>query len=543
MLWLSQLLSLSLIIMGALLIAGSFRYSKALCTFSDINTSRWRYLFALIAFFLAGYLAYFLFVLVESPQATQFIVAPIFFGGGLFVFTVVRISYQTMVELKKSSEADRHNALHDNLTELPNRLLLIERIDQAIALAKRNWTQTAVILMDLDRFKEVNDTFGHAAGDKLLQLLAPRLINCVRQSDTVARLGGDEFAAVLGTVNVDDAIMVSEKFQHVIDEGFFIEDHMFKIGASMGIALYPDHGTDAETLLKNADIAMYRAKRNAYSHTVYESGQDVFNPRHHTLVRGVRDAVEHKELSLVFQPKFDVARQSICSAEALLRTNGAKFGGLDGLSRETLIPLIEQLGLMDDVTNWVIVKALEQSLRWKTLGANLAVAVNVSVKNLADEQFPKAVKNLLLSVNAHPEQLIIEITESSMLANPRNAQKLLGQLADLGVLISIDDFGTGYSSISYLKHLPATEVKIDKSFITDLKNNKSDGLIVRTAIDLAHNLGFSVVAEGVENQESMDILAAWGCDQLQGHHIGKPQKPDHFFTFLSSQKIVENITH
>ncbi len=535
--WLLQLLSLALITTGALLMAASFRYSKALCTFSNINTSRWRFLFALIAFFLAGYIAYFLFILIESPQTTHFIVAPIFFGGGLFVFTVVRISHQTMVELKKNSEADRHNALHDNLTALPNRLLLIERIDQAIALAKRNWRKTAVILMDLDRFKEVNDTFGHATGDKLLQLLAPRLINSVRQSDTVARIGGDEFAAVIGTVNISDAIMISNKFQHAIDEGFLINGHMLGVGISMGIALYPDHGTDAETLLKNADIAMYRAKRNMRSYTVYEGGQDGFNLHHLTLVHSLRHAIKHKELSLVFQPKFDIARQGICSAEALLRMTGSD---LSEVSRETLIPLIEQLGLMGDITNWVTRKALEESLRWQTHGANLAVAVNVSVKNLADEQFPNAVNNILQSVEAPPEQLIIEITESSMLTNPQNAQKRLCQLADLGVLISIDNFGTGYSSLSFLKHIPVTEVKIDKSFITDLKNDKNNALIVHAAIDFAHNLGFNVVAEGVESQDNIDILTAWGCDHLQGNFIAKPQKPDDFLSFLSSQKVLDN---
>lgn len=533
----NKVLSIGFVFIGAVLIAASFLYAKNLCAPHSVRTSSWRFLFTLNVSFLVGYAAFILHLYAEDVRTYHIIVSLVFYGGGFFVFLVTRESNHTVLEIERRAQLDRHNALHDKLTGLPNRALLSESVNQAIAQANRNGKKAAVVLMDLDRFKEVNDILGHATGDKLLQMLAPRLTGCVRESDVVARLGGDEFAAVLSSVDVESVVKVSKKFLFAIDQPFDVDNHMLHVGVSIGIALYPDHGADPDTLLKMADIAMYKAKREVSGYAIYNAGKDELKPSRLDLVRDVRDAVRHGNLKLVYQPKWDINGQGIFSVEALLRWHSPVIGDV---SREVFITVIEQLGLMHEVTRWVIHNALQQMETWRRNGINLSVAVNVSAKNLADHAFPKVVAEVLEKIGVAPECLVLEITENSMMLNPDNAKKLLKEISAMGVKISIDDFGTGYSSLSYLKNLPATEVKIDKSFVTNLMTEKTDAAIVHTTIDLAHSLGCNAVAEGVESYGVLEKISAWGCDIAQGYHIGVPLSPDAFLRFMFSAKAAGN---
>ena len=445
--------------------------------------------------------------------------ATIFFGGGLFVFIVGSMSRHTVSDIQRIAERDRHHALHDALTGLPNRTLLLEHIEQAIAHAHRQLNRCTVILMDLDHFKEINDTLGHAVGDRLLHALAPRLQACVRESDSVSRLGGDEFAAVLEGIDLADAIKVAHKFARATEKPFILDGQTLSVGVSMGIALYPDLGMDAETLLKNADIAMYKAKRTATEYAVYDIESDNFTINRLELVALVREAVRNEAFQMVYQPKLDLVTGEVTSVEALIRCDHKDVGVIPP---DVFIPIAEQIGLMRDLTVQIVRRALLQLKRWEEEGLVLDMSVNISARNLADLAFPSQIRRVLQELRVEPRKLILEITESSMMVDPLTAQRILNELGALGVGLAIDDFGTGYSSLAYLKHIPATEVKIDRSFIKDMLENENDAVIVSATIGMAHNLKVRVVAEGVENDEILQKIREWGCDTAQGYFIARP---------------------
>jgi diguanylate cyclase (GGDEF)-like protein len=435
-------------------------------------------------------------------------------------------SVRDITARKRAEAALAHQALHDALTDLPNRVLLHDRLQHAIRSAQRegNNASVALLVMDLDRFKEVNDTFGHHIGDLLLQQLGERLGSVLRSSDTIARLGGDEFAILLPSATFEDARQIAQRLLALLEQPFTLGGLQLEIDASIGMALSPDHGTDADTLLRRADVAMYVAKRDGSNpgYALYTADQDQHSPMRLALVAELRRAIEQDELSLYFQPKVRVASGKVTCAEALVRWQHPQHGLL---SPDLFVPIAEQTGLIRPLSRWVLNAALRQVNRWRRDGLDLAVAVNLSMRNLHDPEIVDMIRKLLARWGVPAACLTIEITESSLMADAARALEVLEHLQAMGVAVSIDDFGTGYSSLAYLKRLPVNELKIDKSFVAHMASDDNDLAIVRSTVGLAHDLGLSVVAEGVEDQDTWDLLVDVGCDVAQGYFISRPLPP------------------
>jgi diguanylate cyclase len=422
--------------------------------------------------------------------------------------------------LLRQAEINEHQALHDGLTGLPNRTLFRDRIEQAIAIADREGAQVAVAMMDLDRFKDVNDSLGHHAGDALLVEIGKRLRGILRSSDTVARLGGDEFGVLISKPGSErDVVVVIEKMRAALEQPVTIDGLGLPAEASIGIAMFPHHGEDVDTLLRHADVAMYGAKEEKGGYAFYEKSRNESDPARLTLVSELRRAIEQRELVLYYQPKAQLANGSVQSVEALLRWNHPTRGLV---GPDEFIPLAQQTGLIKPLTLYVLDEALSQCRAWQREGMTLSVAVNLSVRNLLDSEFPDQVKHLLKKRRVDPSLLELEITESTMLSDPVRTKRVLDKLSAMGVALSIDDFGTGYSSLAYLSQLPVNEIKIDRSFVMNMANSDNDAVIVRSTIDLARNLGLHVVAEGVETEQAWDQLSELGCTLAQGYYLSRP---------------------
>ncbi|MDE3074869.1 MAG: EAL domain-containing protein [Chloroflexota bacterium] len=435
---------------------------------------------------------------------------------GTFVTGISR----DVTERKQAEEALTHQALYDPLTELPNRRLFQDRLRHALVKAHREQVTVCVLLIDLDFFKDVNDTFGHSFGDVLLQAVSERLRRLVRASDTIARLGGDEFAVLLeGVGGATDAIRTAEKMLQLFAEPFGVEGETITVGGSIGVAVSPAHGEDAETLLRHADVAMYAAKSSRDGYALYAEEQDQDLAGRLSLLNDLRQAIQRSELALHYQPKVTVVAGEGLRVEALARWLHPRLGPI---GPDHFIPLAERGGLINALTSSVLDKALEQCAAWRREGLEIGVAVNLSVRNLHDPKLLGTVNRLLAKWRVPAHLLGVEVTESTIMANPGHVRQILTELASTGISISIDDFGTGYSSLAYLKRLPAQELKIDKSFVQDMGHDDNDAVIVRSTIEMAHNLGLRVVAEGVETGEVWRQLAALGCDEVQGFYIGRP---------------------
>ncbi|MDO8706182.1 MAG: EAL domain-containing protein [Sulfuricaulis sp.] len=423
-------------------------------------------------------------------------------------------------ELAIANEELMHQALHDALTDIPNRTLLHDRLQQAIHAAQRERQSVALMMMDLDRFKEINDTMGHHSGDLVLQAVAARLRGTLRQSDTVARLGGDEFAMVLpGIGNQDSAIQAAQKILNAVQTPLVLEGRHLDIGVSLGIALYPDHGEESGLLMQRADVAMYAAKRNKSGYALYDAEVDRYSVDRLALQGELRHGIEHDELLLYYQPKIDFHSGRISGLEALVRWQHPRHGLM---FPDDFIPLAERTGLIKPLTVWVLQAALRRCGAWQRDGLALTVAVNISASNLQDPHFPEVVATALTATGAGASWLELEITETAIMKEPAVAIAAIGKLNHMGVLLAIDDFGTGYSSMAYLKKLLVAKIKIDKSFVMDMHTNNNDAVIVRSLIGLGHNLGLSVVAEGVESAEVWDQLKVLGCDSAQGYSMSHP---------------------
>jgi diguanylate cyclase (GGDEF)-like protein len=410
-----------------------------------------------------------------------------------------------------------HQASHDALTSLPNRTMFHDRLQQAVIAARDADGLVGVILLDLDRFKEVNDTLGHHIGDELLLEVGNRLRRSVKSGDTVARLGGDEFAILLPSVrHAKEARAIAERARRALEQPFDIGALTLVVGASLGIALAPDHGEIATVLLQRADVAMYAAKASHAGVVVYTADVDTHSPRRLALVGDLRRAIAHEELLVHFQPKADVRTGDIIGAEALVRW----LHPTDGyIPPDEFIPIAERTGMIHDLTAQVLNRALEQCAAWRRGGRRIDVAVNVSASSLLNLDFPDEVRRLLTTASVAPSSLTLEITESSIMADPIRSIRVLSALSATGVQLAIDDFGTGYSSLSQLKQLPVDELKIDRSFIMDMVSDDDDATIVRSTIDLGHNLGLRLVAEGVEDRETWRRLGKLGCDVAQGYYL------------------------
>ncbi len=420
---------------------------------------------------------------------------------------------------KLAAERERQ-ALHDGLTGLPNRLLLSDRTGRALEEAARGGVRTAVLLIDLDHFKEINDTLGHYVGDELLREVGARLRTAMRDGDTVARLGGDEFAVLACDLEGRaDAELVAQRLVAALMEPFSIEGVRLDVQASVGIALAPDHGSDGAMLMQRADVALYAAKEHRGTYSFYSPERDSHSVEKLTLLGELREGVGAGQLQVHYQPKCDAATGTLVGLEALVRwqhpTRGLVFP-------DDFIPIAENTGLIGALT----LEVLDQSLRFardlRDAGTPLGVAVNISVRCLTDLELPRQVAGLLGRWGVPPEMLTLEVTETTIMVDPTRTMTVLGLLRDLGVSLSIDDFGTGYSSLAYLKRLQAHELKIDKSFVFMMTSNSNDAVIVRSTIELGHNLGLRLVAEGVEDAETWSMLKALGCDVIQGYHLSRP---------------------
>ena len=440
---------------------------------------------------------------------------------------------QAEVEQRQQAEARlRHQALHDAVTGLPNRALLCDRLRQDLHHAERESRRVAVLLVALSRFEEINNTLGHANGDLLLRRVGERLESSLRRGDTVARmcpaadgwtlahLGGNQFAIVAPQLAAaEDAAKIAERIRNALRAPFEIEGLGLEIGACLGIALAPEHGSDVATLLRRADVALYAAKQARLDYLVYAAEHDQFSPLRLTLMAELRRAIADNALTLHFQPKVDLASGRVKGLEALVRWAHPVHGFIPP---DQFIPMAEDTGTIKLLTRWVLNAAAAYAAALKHEGFDVNMAVNLSTHDLLDPTLPQRIMELLAHCKLEPSSLTLEVTESAMMEDPQQALAVITRLSEAGVSFAIDDFGTGYSSLGYLKQLPVHEVKIDRSFVTDMAEDASNAMIVHSIVELAHNLGLKVVAEGVESAAGWELLHRLACDMAQGYYLSRP---------------------
>ena len=466
-------------------------------------------------------------------------VALIALGLGALWLILFPLVLSVSRRLERQVSENQFLALHDSLTRLPNRVLLRDRTEQLVSLAGRHGTSVAVMLLDLDRFKEVNDTLGHAHGDTLLQHVGQRLLQGVRDADTVARLGGDEFVILIGDLSLEaDALEVASRVASLFDEPFYLEDVRLDVEASIGVAVFPHHGETFEDLLQRADIAMYAAKSTHVGPTLYTDELDVHSPARLALLGDLRSAIDGDELLLHFQPKLDLRTGEIQGVEALVRWQHPERGLVPP---DEFIPLAERTGLIHPLTTWVLGRAAAECRRWLDDGVAVPVAVNVSARSVLDPLFPSTVAAILEEHGLPGSLLTIEITETAMVADPGRALEVLTALAGLGAQLAIDDFGVGYTSLSHLKRLPVHELKIDRSFVANMNMDDNDAVIVRSTVDLGRNLGLRVVAEGVETAEVSQLLLEIGCDLGQGYLFARPMPAADVTAWLQAHVVAAHL--
>lgn len=427
-----------------------------------------------------------------------------------------------------------HLALHDILTGLPNRYLLHDRLQHEINVCRRKNTTLTLILIDIDRFQEINDTLGHHIGDRVLQQTAARLRDGLRESDTVARIGADEFCVMFQNTGAESLTTIVQKIAHIFEPPFVLEDIPLDIEVSMGAAFYPEHSEDAAVLIQHVDVAMHLAKNNKTVFAVYDANKDMNSVQRLKLITGLRRAVSSKdEIVLYCQPKVTFHSSSVTDTEILVRWQHPEHGIIQP---GEFIPIAERTGLIQSLTLCILEKSLRQCREWLHSGLYMRIAVNLSVRNLHDHRLLMQVEEFLKVNDIEPNLLTLEITESAIMSDPPHAIDVLSKLKRLGILLAIDDFGTGYSSLAYLSKLPVDELKIDQSFVCGMGKNKNDFSIVRSIIELGHNLNLKVIAEGVEDGESWNHLADLGCDMVQGHYISHPLPTPEFVQWLNESR-------
>lgn len=460
----------------------------------------------------------------RAAQATFLPVVGIFEAVLVLLFlALVPILRRVTLRVQRQMEEIEHRAYYDELTGLPNRTLFRDRIEQALLAAGRERRTTVVMLLDVDRFKEVNDALGHETGDLLLKEVGERLRPELRAHETLARLGGDEFGVLLPNGSAEEAMAVADRIHAALITPFALRGLALEVAASVGVAVHPDHGEDVDTLLQHADVAMYLAKEAHTKTAVYDAEQDENDAARLTLAGELRGAIESGELVLHFQPKADLKTGRIVGVEALVRWQHPEHGFIPP---NDFIPLAERTGLIKPLSRHVVTSALRQCAAWNAIGLELHVAVNLTIPDLLDLDLSDWIATMLAETGVRPEQLELEVTESTILADPFRVRQVLTRLNEMGLRLAIDDFGTGYSSLAYLKRLPVQAIKIDRSFVMEMCEDASDATIVRSTIDLGRNLGLDVVAEGVESQEILDALREYGCTLAQGYFIGKPMPAD-----------------
>jgi diguanylate cyclase (GGDEF)-like protein/PAS domain S-box-containing protein len=441
------------------------------------------------------------------------------------------------ITARKAAERQIYlQANYDNLTGLPNRRLVLDRLGQAVLQAKRGGTRGCLLFLDLDRFKSINDTYGHGAGDEVLRTVARRLRHCVRMTDTVGRLGGDEFVVILREVGPGNmGTYIAEKILYSLSEPFTLMGTEQFCVPSIGIVYFPDHADESDTLLKYADVAMYQAKNGDGRHyAVFEAAMALRSDARINLENDLHQAIAKQQLELYYQPKLDTVSGRVLGAEALLRWHHGELGVVNPVH---FIPIAEESGLIVPIGRWVLREACRQLTRWRAVGLDVpSVSVNVSVRQFADRSFVNTVRAIIEESGIEPARLDLELTESVMTGDVEVALQTLRGLKSLGVTLSIDDFGTGYSSLAYLRNFPIDTLKIDQTFVRQMHASKKDSAIVSTIIALAANLGFGTVAEGVESAEHARMLDRYGCKQLQGFWIAEPLPGLEFVAFIEKKK-------
>ncbi len=450
-----------------------------------------------------------------------------------FLLPLFVLPLLSIIQGQRQALIKEHEAIHDALTELPNRVLFNSRVAAAVRVARHDESQTAVMVIDLDGFKEINDTLGHHEGDQLLILLAGRLTGCLRDDDVVARLGGDEFGVLLPGVDREQAERVAHKLQGALRAPVALDDIEIELGGSIGIAMYPEHGMEVDDLIGHADVAMYRAKRSGAGREFYDPEEGAEISR--TAIAGdLRRGFEAGELIAFYQPKIAFATGEVVGAEALMRWRHPVRGLL---APAEFVALLEQSGLIVRATEQILEQALRAAGEWTPGAGRLPVAVNLSARSLLDRRLPDRIAAVLARVGVPGSALELEITEGMLMADPERATELLHSVREMGVSIAIDDFGTGYSSLERLRRLPLDAVKIDRSFVAGMEAEHSDRVIVQSTIDLAQRLGLTVVAEGVEDRQTWATLAAMGCDFAQGFYDTHPMESGDFARWLVERAV------
>ena len=462
----------------------------------------------------------------------------IIFWVSLWAALVLTNLFKRIEEQKKLME---YNSLHDTLTNLPNRALFSDRLNHAFAIAKRDKSLFSLCMLDLDRFKEINDTLGHSYGDKLLIEVSRRLEKSVRDCDTVSRFGGDEFAIIIRDADESKTALVAKRISKSLKEEYIIDDERFNISGSLGISYFPQHGDTESGLLSCSDIAMYSAKKLNIDYVIYneneiETSNNKTKNNSLSLFSDLKQAIELDQFEVHYQPKLDVKTNKITSMEALLRWEHPTQGNIPP---DVFIILAEETGLIRGITRLVIKKVLKTQQILKAIGVDLEISINLSTHDLYSCEICVYLKDLVSRLSTDVKKIVLEVTESAMKLNPAETEKALKNLSEMGFIISIDDFGTGYSSLSNLQDLTVKEIKIDRSFVGNMDTDENNARIVKNTISLAHDLKIRVVAEGAETKQVVDMLSEFKCDEIQGYIISRPIPLADILKFLAERNEIK----
>lgn len=483
----------------------------------------------LIGLFTLAYSIFFWVLLKSSVSFIEMGLSGILAGGGAFVVVVIRLSHHSIMQAQVKAEREFYDARRDTLTGLPNRMHFMECLRDEIEVSTNQNKKFAVLMLDLDRFKEVNDSLGHGVGDKLLEQLGARLKQVSNENNLVCRLGGDEFAVIQYQVDEAEAVAECKRLTRSVEDSFLVGDHSLVIDLSIGIALFPRDGVDQESLLKRADIAMYLAKEKKQAFMVYDESEDTLSPLRVGLISRVKEALEQDDFELYYQPIITLKDNSLYGFEALIRWRQS-----DGsfISPAEFIPQIEKSRFIGCVSRWVIRRAIEQLQSWAYFGVDFCMCVNLSAVDLHDQELVTYIEACADEFNVPLNSLCFEITESAIMVDTSRAKEIINQLSALGAKISMDDFGTGFSSLSLLRDFPANILKIDRSFVKNMVGSVQDHSIVKCMIELSHSLDKQVVAEGIEDPRLLTILSELGCDFSQGYYLSRPMEYHKTTTWL-----------
>lgn len=530
-----HIVTLILITLGTALLFFSIRKVNIIYR-KDANIG-WRALRVLVIFFIVANLGvFYYFYLQISINTPDIIVGLIMVGVGGFVFQVTRFCLQNLVKLEKLSIEERNNSLHDSLTGLPNRQFLMESLQQLVEEER----PFSLFIIDLNRFKQINDAFGHYYGDLLLIQIGERITKALPPSNQIYRLGGDEFALITRNADTANIQHVVEIIHFCLEATFEVESYELSIGASVGVTYFPANSRDLGTLLQQADLAMYASKKHSNVFTEYNESLQTGAAEKVNIASQLKIAIQLQQFELWYQPIIDLKTGEIHGAEALIR-----WPRPDGsfIPPDKFIKIAEQSALITRISDWVIHKVTEDISYFTSKGLDLRIHINLSVKDLQDVLIAPKLRKILDKHTTQAHQLMLEITESAMMTDISQVKKTMTQISEAGLVFSIDDFGTGYSSLALLRDLPVGQIKIDRSFITHMANNKADLAIVKSTIYLGQNLECNVVAEGVEDAEAEALLIELGCDYAQGYYYSKPKNIDDFIEYLQKYNNDHKLTN